>query len=172
MIITENTAWHNKKINPTVNKRGTIFIRAGCASGLFIALCSQINNGIKDTGMILFSFQLKTINKGESKMKKVSVMFFLLMFIFISLPVSASTLCPDGTYVAGDTCTLAPNGRYVGGEGSTLAPDGSYVGGRQGSRLAPDGSYVGGSGQMHLCPDGSYVNGNCRLTPNGKYVGE
>jgi hypothetical protein len=135
-------------------------------------LCSH-NNDNKDTGVDFISpFHLKTINKGESKMKKVSLIFFLLMFIFISLPVSASTLCPDGTYVAGDTCTLAPNGKYVGGRDSTLAPDGSYVGGRQGSRLAPDGSYVGGSGQMHLCPDGSYVNGNCRLTPNGKYVGE
>lgn len=82
---------------------------------------------------------------------------------------SYPTLCPDGTYVQG-RCSLAPDGDYVGGQ-PQLAPDGTYVSGQP--TLAPNGRYVGGGGPTILCPDGSYVSGHrCRLTPDGRYVGE
>jgi TPR repeat protein len=78
-------------------------------------------------------------------------------------------MCPDGSYVSGP-CRMAPDGTYVGGT-PRMAPDGSYVGGTP--RMAPDGSYVGGTGRTIMCPDGSYVVGTrCRLTPDGKYVGQ
>src|ERR1700722_9612777 len=78
---------------------------------------------------------------------------YMLIAGALLLPVCsrAATLCPDGSYVGGDSCQLAP--------------DGSYVSGSHGAqpRLAPDGRYVGGHGPVTLCPDGSYVNGQCHL---------
>ena len=38
--------------------------------------------------------------------------FFFLLVLLISQAANAA-LCPDGTYVAGDTCTLAPDDSYV-----------------------------------------------------------
>jgi hypothetical protein len=96
---------------------------------------------------------------------------------------AAETLCPDGSYVAGQRCTLAPDGTYVGGR-PQLAPNGRYVGGKP--RLAPNNTYIGQGGEAPgpgvsalpgphtlLCPDGSYAYGRrCKLTPGGRYVGE
>jgi hypothetical protein len=92
------------------------------------------------------------------------------LVIFIPHYSQAATLCPDGTYVGGNSCQLAPDGSYVSGSSSPrLAPDGTYTGGQP--RLAPDGTYVGGRGSVTLCPDGSYVNGRCEPAPDGRYVG-
>ena len=78
-------------------------------------------------------------------------------------------MCPDGSYVSGDSCRLAPDGTYVGGR-PVMTPDGSYAG--DSYKLAPNGSYVGGSGNLKMCPDGSYVRGErCVMTPTGTYVG-
>jgi hypothetical protein len=60
-------------------------------------------------------------------MKKVTVVALFSMFI-LSVPAGSVALCPDGTYVAGDTCTLCPDGSYVGGKRCKLNPDGSYTG--------------------------------------------
>lgn len=137
-------------------------------------LCSH-NNGNKDTGVASTSpFQLKTINKGELKMKKASVMFFLLLLcILFSLPVSASTLCPDGQYHADGSCKLCPDGSYTTAPRCSLAPDGNYTPdyGR-GTRLTPNGNYIPETGSMVLCPDGNYYPGrSCRLMPDGRYMG-
>lgn len=51
-------------------------------------------------------------------------------------------IAPDGTYVGG-TPRLAPDGSYVGGTGRTImCPDGTYVVGNS-CRLTPSGTYVG-----------------------------
>ena len=53
-----------------------------------------------------------------------------VLFVFLALLISQSAhaaLCPDGTYVSGDTCTLAPDGSYVKGDHATLAPDGTVL---------------------------------------------
>ena len=70
--------------------------------------------------------------------KNVSTLLFALL---LSSP-ALSAICPDGSYVSGNSCTMAPNGQYVGGGNATLAPNGSYVGGNR-AILAPNGSYVG-----------------------------
>lgn len=99
--------------------------------------------------------------------------------IAISSPTNAQTMCPDGTYVSGETCVLAPDGTYVsGGRGygwPQIAPDGSYVSGALGSQpvMTPEGGFVGGGRGSVMCPDGSYVSGwSCVLAPDGRYVGE
>lgn len=85
---------------------------------------------------------------------------------------SGTTMCPDGSYVAGRSCYMCPDGSYAAGNRCRIAPNGSYVGGGN-PRLAPDGSYVGGTGRIIMCPDGSYVSGTrCLMTPDGKYVGQ
>jgi len=61
-------------------------------------------------------------------MKKLLLLLFSLTLSFIGL-ANASTLCPNGTYVGGNTCTLCPNGQYVGGQTCQLTPNGGYVGG-------------------------------------------
>ncbi len=87
-----------------------------------------------------------------------------------TVTTGGSSICPDGTYVAGNKCTIAPDGSYVGGSTATIAPDGSYVGGST-ATIAPDGSYVGGS-RSTICPDGSYVGGtSCQIQPDGSYTG-
>jgi hypothetical protein len=79
-------------------------------------------------------------------------------------------MCPDGSYVFGDSCHLAPDGTFVGGR-PVMAPDGSFVSGRP--TLTPAGNFVGGTGKTTLCPDGSWVGGTrCKLMPNGMYIGE
>jgi hypothetical protein len=79
-------------------------------------------------------------------------------------------MCPDGSYVVGDSCHMAPDGTFVGGR-PVMAPDGSFVSGRP--TLTPGGTFVGGSGKTTMCPDGSWVGGTrCKLLPNGKYIGE
>jgi hypothetical protein len=60
-------------------------------------------------------------------MKKL-LLLLLLPLGFIG-SASATTLCPDGNYVGGNTCTLCPNGQYVGGQTCQLTPNGGYVGG-------------------------------------------
>ncbi len=107
-------------------------------------------------------------------MKLFTYAFAILVAIlasnFQTIEAKAGTLCPDGTYVAADSCTLTPDGRYVGGDNYTLCPDGRYVGGDS-CTLTPDGDYVGGEGST-LCPDGTYVGGDeCYLSPDGDYVG-
>ena len=85
---------------------------------------------------------------------------FAIVFVgLVSANSIAGTLCPDGSYVGGDTCSLTPGGRYVSGDNGA-------------AQLAPNGQYVGGSKPMSLCPDGSYVSGSCQLAPNGRFVGE
>lgn len=97
---------------------------------------------------------------------KIRSSFMYPFFMVMSLSSQAQTLCPDGSYVGGDSCSLAPDGTYVDDE-PRLAPDGSYVGGEP--RLAPDGTYVGD--EPELAPDGSYVGGEPILAPDGSYVG-
>jgi len=72
---------------------------------------------------------------------KVAIAIITALFIHIQVSY-AQTLCPDGTYVGGDTCKMAPDGSYVGGT-PQIAPDGSYVGGTP--QITPNGSYVGGT---------------------------
>ena len=59
-------------------------------------------------------------------MKKISVIFSLMLCVTV-LSVEAQTLCPDGSYVGGDSCNMASDGSYVDGD-PTMAPDGNYVG--------------------------------------------
>lgn len=56
-------------------------------------------------------------------MKKLIISLFAIMAFGIG--AQAGTLCPDGTYVGGDTCTLCPDGTYSGGS-CELMPDGTY----------------------------------------------
>jgi len=56
---------------------------------------------------------------------KIVIMMITGVILF-TLSSSASTLCPDGSYVSGDTCTLCPDGTYVGSDICTLMPDGTY----------------------------------------------
>jgi hypothetical protein len=108
---------------------------------------------------------------GESDMKPYLFACIGSLALFTGGAAQAA-MCPDGSYVAGNTCQLAPNGSYVSGGGlPQLAPNGSYVGGGGMPRLAPNGTYVGGSGSLTMCPDGSYVAGSCHLQPNGRYTG-
>jgi hypothetical protein len=94
----------------------------------------------------------------------------ILVLGLLSGVASASTLCPDGTYVSGSQCTLAPNGKYVGGTAPPrIAPNGDYVSGTP--RILPNGEYGGGRGATSVCPDGSMVIGTCHLNPNGTYTG-
>ncbi len=37
---------------------------------------------------------------------------FIGIALLLTISASAYTLCPDGTYVSGDTCTLMPDGTY------------------------------------------------------------
>lgn len=92
------------------------------------------------------------------KIKKL-LLLLLLSLGFIG-SANATTLCLDGSYVAGSMCQLCPDGSYV---------DGSY--GSGGCRLTPSGTYIPGGGDMKLCPDGSYVNGRCNICPDGSYSG-
>lgn len=109
--------------------------------------------------------------------KSLSAILFSVTAAITCSTASASTMCPDGSYVSGTRCNLTPNGTYVGsGNGHnsmTICPDGSYVSGNR-CNLTPSGGYIGGSSSrnMNLCPDGSYVSGNCKLTLSGHYVGE
>jgi len=57
-------------------------------------------------------------------MKKIAMSIFVIVGLIAGL--SASTLCPDGTYVGGDSCTLCPDGTYVGDGSCDLMPDGTY----------------------------------------------
>ena len=62
-------------------------------------------------------------------------LLLLVCLTTFSAGTQAATLCPDGTYVHGNSCRLAPNGSYVSGTQSIqLAPDGTYTDGQQ---LAP-----------------------------------
>lgn len=110
----------------------------------------------------------------EPKMNKLKALLAgLVVCCLFSLPVSASTLCPDGQYHADGICKLCPDGSYTTAPRCTLAPSGNYVPdyGR-GSRLTPAGSYIPETGSMVLCPDGNYYPGrSCRLMPNGHYMG-
>jgi hypothetical protein len=45
------------------------------------------------------------------------------------VPVNTTTMCPDGSYVAGTKCTMCPDSTYVGGSRCVMTPDGKYVGG-------------------------------------------
>lgn len=96
------------------------------------------------------------------------VKYWLAAFgLSCSVVALGQTLCPDGSYVGGESCILSPDGTFVD-DAPNLAPDGSYVGGEP--ELAPDGSYVGG--EPMLAPDGSYVGGEPTLAPDGSYVGQ
>jgi hypothetical protein len=112
-------------------------------------------------------------------------LLFAVAFVWFAIPQSAmAALCPDGTFVAGNTCRLAPNGKYISGDSpARLAPDGTYTSGTP--RLTPKGNFIGEPERpkrdgdrlrlppvQRMCPDGTYVYGVCRLQPNGKYVGE
>ena len=54
-------------------------------------------------------------------------LFFALAMPLVSYPGSY-TICPDGSYVGGDTCSITPDGSYVGGKSYTMTSDGNYVG--------------------------------------------
>jgi hypothetical protein len=97
----------------------------------------------------------------------------VLLVAALATNAAASTLCPDGTWVAGDRCTLAPDGSYVGGGRAVIAPDGNWVGAEPGSgaQITPDGSFVSDRARPQICPDGSWVAGRCKLTLGG-WVGE
>jgi hypothetical protein len=100
---------------------------------------------------------------------------YVLVWIMGALVASGQTMCPDGSFVGGPSCVMAPNGKFVSGssQGPQIAPDGSFVSGsRKGPQIAPDGSFTSGRGRVTLCADGSFVSGNCRMTPNGKFVGD
>jgi hypothetical protein len=80
-----------------------------------------------------------------------------------------STICPDGSYVSGDTCTKCIDGSYVSGTRCTMCIDGSYVSGTR-CTMCIDGSYVCGD-TCTMCPDGSYVSGDtCAMCSDGSYV--
>jgi hypothetical protein len=72
-----------------------------------------------------------------------TVFVLLGVCIFLSSPVFAATLCPDGQYHADGVCKLCPDGSYTTAPRCALAPDGTYAPdyGR-GTRLAPDGRYI------------------------------
>lgn len=137
-----------------------------------------------DAGLAVFFFQFRLVPragyvcrcaiKGGTKMNKLKRLFAgLVVCCLFSLPVSASTLCPDGQYHADGSCKLCPDGSYTTAPRCALAPDGNYIPdyGR-GSRLAPDGRYIPETGSMVLCPDGNYYPGrSCRLMPDGRYMG-
>ena len=107
------------------------------------------------------------ISEGVNIMKILKILL-MASAAFLMQPAMAK-MCPDGSYVAGNTCKLCPNGKYVGGKKCDLNPDGSYTAGK--GKLTPNGSYVPGN-KRRLCPDGSYVAGNrCKLMPNGTYIG-
>jgi hypothetical protein len=48
----------------------------------------------------------------------------------VASAASAGTLCPDGTFVPGDSCTLSFDGSHVIGGPVTLPPVALYVEGR------------------------------------------
>lgn len=99
---------------------------------------------------------------------------FAALIVLVNSVSFAGTICPDGSYVGGDSCQICPDGSYVsGGAGCAITPKGSYVPARPGGpRIAPDGSYVPGGADTTICPDGSYVSGRCKIMPDGSYVGE
>jgi hypothetical protein len=116
--------------------------------------------------------------------KTLSIIFLSLL----SISSIAGTMCPDGSFVGGDSCQMTPDGKFVsGGGGVRMAPDGSYVSGgdsslgnpnakdgnmQRGVQMAPNGQFEGGNGPVTMCPDGSYVSGRCHMMPNGRFVGE
>ena len=92
-----------------------------------------------------------------------------LLIILASSMATASTLCPDGSYVDRGPCKLCPDGSYIGGGGNCrLTPNGSYIrqSDNESPRLTLNGDYISGGSGMKLCPDGNYVSGSrCKLTP-------
>lgn len=76
--------------------------------------------------------------------RPVMVVFALLL----GGGAAAQKLCPDGTFVGGDTCKLCPDGTFVSGDTCKLAPDGTFVGGPgrrdERPRAAAGGSAAGG----------------------------
>lgn len=104
-------------------------------------------------------------------------MFRFSVIILVSFFVTnsfAGTMCPDGSFVGGDTCVMTPGGKFVSGDSGSpqMAPNGRFVEGGGTPRMAPNGQFVGGDKPMTMCPDGSFVSGNCQLMPNGRFVGE
>jgi hypothetical protein len=116
------------------------------------------------------SGRVDTNRWGREAMRAV-ILDLGMVAVSFSTTAEAYRMCPDGTYVDGESCRMAPDGSYVwGDEPVSIAPDGIYTSGRP--RITPDGSYVCGEGDMRMCPDGSYVVGSCRMTPGGSYVGD
>jgi hypothetical protein len=50
-----------------------------------------------------------------------------LVLACLATGARAGTLCPDGTFVPGDSCILSFDGSHVIGGPATLPPDGAYV---------------------------------------------
>ena len=99
---------------------------------------------------------------------------FLATFVavFFVSAVEAQTLCPDGTYVGGESrASWLRMTRMFQGTSLSSWPRMEHI---QVETLnwPRMHSYVGGGGDPRLCPDGTYVVGECELTPNGSYVGE
>ena len=110
---------------------------------------------------------------GPNRMARQPLLSVLMIAVAAcaAAPASAMVPCPDGSYVAGNTCKQAPDGSYISGDRrARVAPNGKYTSGPP--VLTPKGDYITGTGRMTMCSDGTYVMGKCKLAPNGKYIGE
>jgi hypothetical protein len=54
-------------------------------------------------------------------------LLFALVLAGLATGARAGTLCPDGTFVPGDSCILSFDGSHVIGGPVTLPPDGVYI---------------------------------------------
>jgi hypothetical protein len=91
-----------------------------------------------------------------------------ILLAALTTEVRAETLCPDGTFVPGDSCILSFDGSHVIGGPVTLPPDILYIQGRAVVRVRLGEEYRIGQPQRNRILDAPPGTGAIPIPPLGK----